>query len=131
MSKNNHVKQVIVIRNDLNMRKGKMIVQGAHASLKFLVEQISSCTSDKVSLSLSDEINEWIAGTFAKICLQIDSEQALDEIYAKAKEAGLTVHMVVDAGFTEFNGVPTKTCLAIGPHFSDKINPITSHLKLL
>lgn len=27
------LKQIIVMRNDLNMRKGKMIAQGAHASI--------------------------------------------------------------------------------------------------
>jgi PTH2 family peptidyl-tRNA hydrolase len=37
----------------------------------------------------------------------------------------------VDAGLTEFNGVPTKTCIAIGPNWSDEIDEITGHLKLL
>lgn len=32
-----NVKQVIVMRKDLNMRKGKMIAQGAHASVDALL----------------------------------------------------------------------------------------------
>lgn len=32
-------KQVIVMRKDLNMRKGKMIAQGAHASLKVFLDR--------------------------------------------------------------------------------------------
>ena len=32
-------KQVIVIRKDLNMRKGKMIAQGAHASMKVILDE--------------------------------------------------------------------------------------------
>ena len=32
-------KQMIVLRKDLNMRKGKMIAQGAHASLKVLLDR--------------------------------------------------------------------------------------------
>lgn len=34
-------KQVIVMRKDLNMRKGKMIAQGAHASMKVLLDNMS------------------------------------------------------------------------------------------
>ena len=44
--------------------------------------------------------------------------------------AGLTVSLITDAGATEFGGVPTNTCLAIGPHQAEKIDKITSHLKL-
>lgn len=32
-------KQVIVMRTDLNMRKGKMIAQGSHASIAFLTRK--------------------------------------------------------------------------------------------
>ena len=31
------IKQVIVMRRDLNMRKGKMVAQGAHASMAVLL----------------------------------------------------------------------------------------------
>jgi PTH2 family peptidyl-tRNA hydrolase len=133
-------KQVIVMRTDLNMRKGKMIAQGSHASMAFLtregkVEMVSDCCpypsfrNNFIDHPL--EIKEWMENSFTKVCLQIGSEAELDEIYNKAKEAGLTVHMVIDSGRTEFNGVPTKTFLAIGPHFSEKIDKITGNLKLL
>ncbi len=67
---------------------------------------------------------------FTKIVVSVDSEAELDDVYAKAKAAGLTVHMIIDSGKTEFNNVPTKTCLCIGPHFKSEIDPITRHLKL-
>ncbi len=133
-------KQVIVMRNDLNMRKGKMCAQSGHASMAFLtrngkIEMYNdSCPYPSFYNNFIDnplEIQEWIENSFTKICLKCNSEAELDEIYKKAKEAGLTVHMVVDSGKTEFNNVPTKTCLAIGPHYSEKIDPITSHLSLL
>lgn len=63
--------------------------------------------------------------------MSVDSEAELDEIFQKAVDANLYVGMIVDAGLTEFNGVPTKTCLAIGPEWSEDIDKITSHLKLL
>ena len=119
------VKQVIVMRNDLNMRKGKMIAQGSHAAMSFLVYP------DEASDQSKEEIKEWTDGSFAKICLYVDSEESLLEVYEKAKEQGLIVHLITDSGRTEFKGVPTKTCLAIGPNFSEKIDAVTGSLKLL
>ena len=34
------LKQVIVMRKDLNMRKGKMVAQGAHASIAIVLEML-------------------------------------------------------------------------------------------
>lgn len=120
------IKQVIVMRNDLGMRKGKMIAQGAHASMAFLGHFLRSDVRD-----LTEEESSWIDGSFTKICVYVNSQEELLEIYSKAKDAGLTVHMITDSGKTEFNGVHTRTCLAIGPHSSEKINNITGHLPLL
>lgn len=33
-------KQVIVMRKDLNMRKGKMIAQGSHASMAVILDEL-------------------------------------------------------------------------------------------
>jgi PTH2 family peptidyl-tRNA hydrolase len=123
----NSIKQVIVMRKDLNMRKGKMIAQGAHASLSFITRRLEH--SDKVKLSKPEQ--EWLESSFAKICVSVDSEERLLEIYQKAKDAMLEVHLITDSGKTEFNGVPTKTCLAIGPDYSHKIDQVTGDLQLL
>lgn len=120
-----NIKQVIVMRTDLNMRKGKMIVQGSHASMGFILEHLKNNTN------LSEEEKQWVESDHKKICLQVASEDELLEIYDKAKANKLTVHLVTDLGLTEFNGIPTKTCLAIGPNDSDLIDNITGNLKLL
>jgi len=127
MSEPNAIKQVIVMRNDLNMRKGKMIAQGAHASLSFLTRRLEN--SDKVKLSKPEQ--EWLDSSFAKVCVRVDSEEELLVIFQQAKEAMLEVHLITDSGKTEFHGEPTKTCLAIGPDYSHKIDQITGNLKLL
>lgn len=132
-------KQVIVMRKDLNMRKGKMIAQGSHACLKVILDTMfkSDITyrSGRVDRILATDkksaIEDWIQGRFTKVCLYVESEKELDDLYNKAKEKGLMCSMIVDAGLTEFNGVPTKTCIAIGPNWSDEIDEITGHLKLL
>ena len=129
------IKQVIVIRKDLKMRRGKEIAQGAHASMKWLVDRLEYKgrilnAHEYYEPSFSDAEQGWLQGLFAKICVTVNSEAELDDIYEKAKTAGLTVKLVTDSGLTEFNGVPTKTCLAIGPDTAERIDPITSHLKL-
>lgn len=114
------MKQVIIIRKDLKMRRGKEIAQGSHASMAFLLNGGFK----------SDDLTEWLQTGQTKICLQIHSEEELLELDRKAKEVGLNSYVITDAGRTEFGGVPTKTCMAIGPNKSEDIDKITGHLKL-
>ena len=132
-------KQVIVMRNDFNMRKGKMVAQGSHASLGVILGMMGPLPGGPshakqikcLRLSPHTPIAEWINGTFTKICVRVESEEELFEIEDKAIEAGLPVKLITDSGLTEFDGQSTNTCLAIGPAWSDEIDAITGHLKLL
>ena len=123
-------KQVIVVRHDLKMRRGKQIAQGAHASMAFLTSRLK--VSGAVSMNEFDEAAQaWLSGGFAKICCRVDSEDELLAIRDLASQQGLEVHVITDSGKTEFHGVPTNTCLAIGPDESSKIDAVTGELKLL
>lgn len=123
------VKQVIVIRKDLKMRRGKEISQGSHASMAFLLDEMKADgTLDLKDFSAATRA--WIDGLFTKVCLQVGSEAELIAVFHAAYNAGLDVHLITDAGATEFHGVPTMTCLAIGPDEAEKIDPITKHLSL-
>lgn len=128
-------KQWIVMRNDLKMRKGKMIAQGAHASMKVLLDRAvwTNLTADapRLTVDVSEVEREWYFGIFTKVCVRVESEEELDDVYEKAKAAGLPCALIVDAGKTEFNGVPTKTCCAIGPCRPSDVKDIVGHLKLL
>lgn len=125
-------KQVIVMRKDLGMRKGKMIAQGAHASMKVLLQAGSlDETRTHFTLVTWPALAAWLSGRFTKVCVGIDSEAALDAIVAKAREAGVPCALIVDAGQTEFHGVPTKTCCAVGPAWTDEVDAITGGLGLL
>ena len=124
------------MRHDLGMRRGKQIAQGSHASMAFLCEKLRQVIyqrSDRLfNIDLLSTVEkEWILGLFTKICCRVNSEQELIEIFNKAKEAGLEAHLITDSGKTEFNGVPTPTCVAIGPDYSHKIDSITKDLQLL
>jgi PTH2 family peptidyl-tRNA hydrolase len=83
------------------------------------------------TITMTEPMATWMTGRFAKICVGVESEAALDEIMEKARAAGLPCAVIVDAGRTEFHGVPTKTCCAIGPAYADEIDPITGALTLL
>jgi PTH2 family peptidyl-tRNA hydrolase len=119
------IKQVIVIRKDLNMRKGKMVAQGSHASIAFLTRRIQN------QQPLTNVQQSWLDNSFIKICVSVDSEQELLDIQQKAIDNNIECHLVTDQGRTEFNGIPTHTCLALGPDYENLIDPITQHLKLL
>ena len=123
-------KQVIVMRHDLKMRRGKQIAQGSHASMAFLTRKLQK--HGQLTLDdFSPEEQAWLTASFAKICCRVNSEEELLEIRDKAIAAGLEVHLITDSGKTEFHGVPTNTCLAIGPDEAEKINEVTGHLELL
>jgi PTH2 family peptidyl-tRNA hydrolase len=134
---NTAVKQIIVIRTkypDNNggsrkLRTGKLIAQAAHASMAFLTNKIRAISPDE-PIQLTEEQRTWIFDKFTKICVYVESEEELLDVYNKALENNLTATLITDSGLTEFNNVPTNTAVAIGPHESHKMEPITGHLPL-
>ena len=125
------VKQVIVMRKDLNMSKGKMVTQGAHASIAFLTNKMKDNLSSPEALwwvNLSQAEKEWVYGTFFKVCVGVNDEKELLDIGYNAVAKGLSVKYIEETGGFD---KPTLTCLAIGPDYSSVIDPITKHLKLL
>lgn len=140
------VKQVIVFRHDLlkgdhALRKGKIAAQVAHASLGSLLQFFRKieCIDQhgnhtwKYETEFGDGsyMDEWLNGSFTKIVVSAPDEAALREIKAKCDELDIPCSLITDAGNTEFHGVPTVTCLGIGPYDSDTINKITGNLSLL
>lgn len=120
-------KQVIVMANWLNMRKGKMVAQGAHAAMMILLDPDGAILSSVTH----GWINNWINDGMAKICVRADSREELHSLYETALKNSLPAYMITDAGHTEFGGIPTDTALAIGPAPVELVDAITKHLKLL
>jgi PTH2 family peptidyl-tRNA hydrolase len=139
----NSTKQVIVIRKDLNMRKGKMVAQGSHASMAFLTKTLKPAlrvpefgmphhvNPFSVHIENLGEVYHWLNNSFRKICVYVNSEEELKAVHEKALENGLFSHLIEDNGATEFNGVKTLTCCAIGPHYDSMFEGITDSLPLL
>lgn len=119
------VKQVIIVRKDLNMSMGKAIAQGAHAS--------TTACRDNAKIDASKFYNtflNWEATGQTKIVLGIKNEAALVNLIAKAREANLPCSLIKDEGRTEFPE-PTITCGAIGPFDAAEIDKLTKRLQLL
>jgi PTH2 family peptidyl-tRNA hydrolase len=123
-------KQTIVLRKDLNMRKGKMVAQGAHASMRAIL-MLGHREGDRFVIPLDQRFEPWLLGRFKKICVSVNSEAELLALYQKSQAAGLITALIQDAGLTEFGGVPTYTALAVGPDTEERVDSITGTLPLL
>ena len=118
-------KQVIVIRTDTDMRKGKMCGQTAHASVSAVVHSMAGSTQQY------ECFERWYHDSNqTKVVLKVSSESELEEIAKKAEIAGLIVARIHDAGHTQLDP-HTFTCIGIGPDEESRIDAITGSLKLL
>lgn len=126
-------KQVLVMKKfPKGLRTGKYVAQGAHACLGAFMS-LGHLTADQNALviPLTDPfVKEWVTGPFAKVTLQVETDQELVDLHKKALAAGLPAVLIKDAGRTEFGGVPTLTAVGIGPGNIEVIDTITGHLKL-
>jgi peptidyl-tRNA hydrolase, PTH2 family len=126
------VKQVIVIRRDLHMRRGKEIAQGSHASsawISFAVADALRRGDATLDLSvISEAAKVWLTSSFRKVTLQVQTEEDIVALHDQAVAAGLESQLITDSGKTEFGGNPTITALAIGPNRATDIDAITGHL---
>lgn len=138
------IKQVIVVRKDLNMRKGKMCAQAAHASLKVFLDRIEYIKPRHPEKDNEQDSTthftpamrawcEWQEGQpgFTKIVVGCNSEEELFDVEKKAQEAGIIHALIKDNGVTEFHGVLTPTVICLGPDEAEKIDAITGKFSLL
>ena len=134
-----YIKQVIVMRKDLKMRKGKMAAQAAHASMKVFFDRmervedsdIDSATGIAYKVTPTNEMIMWMEGAFTKVVVGCDSENEIYALQKLATELEIPNAVIVDNGLTEFHGEKTVTCIAIGPADAEKIDPLTGGFSLL
>ncbi len=115
------IKQVIVVRTDIKMGKGKLSAQVAHAAVS---------ASEKAKNSRNKIYSEWILSGQAKIVLKVNSLKEILHIYNLAKTKGLVASLIEDRGLTQLP-IGTVTCVGIGPGFASDIDNVTGDLKLL
>lgn len=98
-------KMVILVRNDLNMGKGKAAAQCCHAVLETYKQAIKSYPK---------LVDTWEECGQPKITLKVESDVELGELVGKARKAGLPAQAIRDAGRTQLVA-GTRTVAAIGP----------------
>lgn len=113
-------KQVIVAREDLDMSTGKLAVQVAHGSVG---------AAEKARKEKSEWYSEWINEKQKKVVVKVSNEKDLYELKEIAKEIGLPLKLVQDAGLTELPP-NTPTVLGVGPGPNDLIDKVTGNLSL-
>jgi peptidyl-tRNA hydrolase, PTH2 family len=111
-------KQVIIVRNDLKLPKGKLSAQVAHASVETVLK------TDK------DIVSKWRLNGQMKIVLKVESLNDLIKYFNQAKDNNIPCCLITDAGKTVI-APGTKTCVGIGPYNEEAIDNIVKDLKLL
>ncbi len=111
-------KQVILVREDLKLTKGKMSAQASHASVGATLK------------SHKDDIAKWQSQGMKKVILRVKDKEELYAYKQKAEDAGLIVALITDAGHTHLEP-GTATCLGIGPDKAEKIDKVTGKLSLI
>lgn len=113
--------QVLVVRTDLDMKKGKIAAQCSHASIAaFLKAQERKWGSDW---------QEWLDEGMQKIVVKVANEKELLQLFEQVKNKFPTA-LITDAGHTQI-APGSKTCIGIGPAKENELKKYTGHLKLL
>ncbi|MHC1581138.1 peptidyl-tRNA hydrolase Pth2 [Methanopyrus sp.] len=113
-------KQVIVVRGDLDLSRGKLAAQVAHAAVGALLR----------ARELGAPVDEWLEEGQKKVVVRCEDERELMERYERARELGLPAFLVRDAGLTELEP-GTVTCVGIGPEREERVDRVTGDLPLL
>lgn len=111
-------KQVIVVRADLKLPKGKLASQVAHAAVEAVIR------------SEEEKVEHWHQEGQKKIVVKVKNEKELLALFQKAKGQKIMAVLITDAGLTTI-APGTKTAICIGPDKEEKIDEITGKLKLV
>lgn len=111
-------KQVIILRSDLGMQKGKLVAQGAHASLGAYLK------ADE------EDRDEWEATGQMKVAVKVESEKDIVMLFEQAKKMKIPACLIRDAGRTQVEP-GSITALGLGPAKEQDLDKLTGQLKLL
>ena len=114
-------KQVIAVRTDLGMSKGKTAVQVAHGSVS---------AAERARITKQEDWRAWMREGQKKVAVKVDSEEEILELRRQAITHNLPHAIIRDAGMTELPP-GTLTVIGIGPAKAEAIDKVTKDLKLL
>ncbi len=122
--KKTKLRQYIVMRKDLleALGPGKAMAQAAHASQLALNE---------ARIWAEPWAKEWEEGDYGKVVVYVKSKAKLVNLKGRASQLSIPHALIVDIGLTVFDGVPTMTCLGLGPDDPKKLTQLVRRLQLL
>ncbi|NXP07085.1 PTH2 hydrolase, partial [Thinocorus orbignyianus] len=120
MGESGEFKLVLIVRNDLKMGKGKVAAQCSHAAVS---------AYKQVQRRNPELLRQWEYCGQPKVVLKAPDEETLLQLLTDAKQLGLTVSLIQDAGRTQI-APGSHTVLGIGPGPADVIDKVSGHLKL-
>lgn len=126
-----NIKQVIVIRKDLKLRKNKLASLAAHAAMQFILDNNESDRPDELQVKLSQQEIQWLNGSFDNDVLGIlgiSSQDALSDMVLKAQLNGINVYSIFEKSKKPDEG-PQLICAAFGPDEEDQISQVVGSLK--
>jgi len=115
------IKQVIVMRTDLDMGKGKLATQAGHAAVSGFI---------KVNGAYKAVADRWGREGQKKVVLKVIGEGELIKLSEAAEREGVPYVIIHDAGLTQIEP-GTMTCISLGPWPAEELDKITGKLKLL
>ena len=114
-------KLVVAVREDLDLSRGKLAVQVAHAAVQ-------------AALSTREDHPRWFRAWWKegqkKVVVAAGGLAELRDLERRAHDLDLATALIEDAGFTELPP-GTTTCLGIGPGPSGTVDRVTGSLKLV
>ncbi|XP_022043434.1 peptidyl-tRNA hydrolase 2, mitochondrial [Acanthochromis polyacanthus] len=120
MGEGGEFKMILVVRNDLKMGKGKVAAQCSHAAVS---------AYKQVQRRNPELLKQWEYCGQPKVVVKAPDEDTLIDLLGRAKEVGLPVSLIQDAGRTQI-APGSRTVLGIGPGPADLIDSVTGDLKL-
>ena len=116
------MKQIIVLRKDLNMSPGKAAAQACHASLSAFL---------RVQKHKKQDCEQWLEEGQTKVIVQVPDEETLTKLFDElvGSKLSYSTSLIRDAGHTELKG-QNLTVLGIGPVEDEKIDVYTRKLLL-
>jgi peptidyl-tRNA hydrolase len=129
----NNLKQVIIIRKDLRLKRAAVAAMAAKVSCEFLIDNNVSERGDVLKVNLTPQESDWLLGNSTRIILGVPSEDTLRSLMLKAELAGLSCYFMTGSSSKMTDGpeYDELLCAAIGPDESERIDEITGNLKLI
>ena len=125
-----NVKQVIVIRKDLRLRKNKLVSLAIRATMQFILDNNESDRPDELQVKLSQQEVYWLKNSFDNDILVVNSQDALSDIILKAELNGINVYSIFEKSKKSDEG-PQLICAAFGPDEEDQISQVVGNLKTM